>query len=99
MPFAFYKEGKPPHPPISLSIFLRVEEALCAAWELLRTKPRVGFNLKTAAEDIITHELYETLYDRVFDKGLIEGFDRQLFTIGTRESKVRNYNRANLDKM
>jgi hypothetical protein len=76
-----------------------VEEALCAAWDSLRTHPRPGFDLLTANEDDITQELYETLYDSVFNKSIVPGFDRQLFTVVTREAKVRNYDRTMLDKM
>jgi hypothetical protein len=103
MGFGFYKGVRVgaalPHPPISLSIFLVVEKALCAAWDSLRTNPRPGFNLLTATEDALTHELYERLYDSIFDKGVVEGFDRQLFTVVTREAKLRNYDGAKLDKM
>lgn len=103
MAFGFYEGGTAgselPHPPISLSIFLVVEEALCAAWDYLRTNPKSGFDLLTATEDVLTHELYERLYDSVFDKGVVEGFDRQLFTVVTREAKLRNYDGTKLDKM
>jgi hypothetical protein len=88
-----------PHPPISLSIFLVVEKALCIAWDHLRTRPRPGFNLLSATEDVITQELYEELCDKIFNKGIVKGFDHQLFTEVSRESKVRNFNGANLDKM
>jgi hypothetical protein len=103
MGFEFYEEGvngaELPHPPISLSIFLVVEEALCIAWDYLRTRPRPGFKLLRVTEDVITQELYEELYDKIFDKGIVDGFDRQLFTGVTRESKVRNFDGAKLDKM
>jgi len=103
MGLAFYEEGvagaELPHPPISLPIFLVVEKALCVAWDCLRTHPRLGFDLLNATEDVITHELYERLVDEVFNKGAVDGFDRQLFTVVTRESKVRNYDGTNLDKM
>ena len=103
MGLAFYEErvagAKLPHPPISLPVFLVVEEALCVAWDYLRTHPRSGFNLLSEVEDVVTQELYERLYDEVFNKGVVDGFDRQLFTVVTRESKVRNYDGAKLDKM
>lgn len=103
MSFDFYEEGvtgaELPHPPISLPIFLVVEEAICVAWDFLRTHPRSGFNLLSASEDEVTEELYERLYDEVFNRGIVDGFDRQLFTVITRESKVRNYDGTKLDKM
>ena len=82
-----------PHPPISLAVFLVVEEAFCAAWEKLRTIPRVGCDLLVADEDVVTQELYEVLYDEVFGKNTVDGFNHELFTTVTRESKVRNYDR------
>jgi len=39
-----------PHPKIGLPVLLIVENALCAAWNLLRTYPRKGFDLLTADE-------------------------------------------------
>jgi len=103
MGLEFYGEGvagtELPHPPISLPLFLVVEEALCVAWDYLRTNPKPKFNLLSATEDVVTQELYERLYDEVFNKGVVDGFDRQLFTVVTRESKVRNYDGAKLDKM
>ncbi len=103
MAYGFYEEGltgvELPHPPISLPIFLVVEEALRVAWERMRTHPRPAFDLLNATEDVVTHELYERLQDEVFNKGVVGGFDRQLFTVITRESKVRNYDRTKLDKM
>ncbi len=103
MGLAFYEErvagAELPHPPISLPIFLVVEEALCVAWDCLRTQPRTGFNLLSATENVVTQELYERLYDEVFNKGVVDGFDRQLFTDIMRESKVRNYDGAKLNKM
>lgn len=103
MGLAIYEQGmggaELPHPPISLPMFLVVEEALCVAWDYLRTRPRSGFNLLSATEDVITQELYERLFDEIFNKGIVDGFDRQLFTVVTRESKVRNFDGAKLDKM
>jgi hypothetical protein len=88
-----------PHPPISLPVLLIVERALCAAWSLLRTSPRPGFDLRTAQEDVITNELCEALYDRIFPSGIVEGFDAQLFSSVHREPKLRNYDYRHLDKM
>lgn len=103
MALGFYAEigetPQLPHPPISLPVFLVVENGIRAAWELMRTSPRADFDLLGSVEDEVTHELYERLYDEVFDKKVVEGFDRQLLTVVTRESKVRNYDGASLDKM
>jgi hypothetical protein len=90
---------RPPHPPLSLRSHLVVEAAICATWELMVNYGRMGFNLKTAHEDTVTHELYERLYDEVFDKGIVQGFDREIFASVRREPKVRNFNGDNPDKM
>lgn len=88
-----------PHPPLSLRSHLIVETAICAAWELMLTQGRAGFDLRAANEDTVTHELYERLYDEVFDKGVVDGFDREVFASVRREPKVRNFNGNNPDKM
>jgi len=88
-----------PHPPIALSVFLIVERAIRRAWQLLRRKPREGFDLAAAEEDGLTNELYEVLYDVVFKQALVKGFDRELLRDVVREPKLRSYNRSSLDKM
>jgi hypothetical protein len=88
-----------PHPSIGLPVLLVVEEAVRVAWNIIRQSARASFDLLNATEDVITHELYEALNDKVFNKGLVKGFNRELFTTITRESKVRNYNSTVLDKM
>lgn len=88
-----------PHAALSLRSLLVVEQAVCAAWTLMRDKPCGNFDLATASEDEVTHELYERLYDEVFDGEIIEGFDREIFASVRREPKVRNYNGQHLDKM
>jgi len=103
MAFGFYqREVSPnelPHPPISIAVFLVVENGIRAAWELMRNRPRSGFDLLRADEDVVTHELYERLYDDIFDNNVVEGFDRELLTAVTRESKLRTYDGSHLDKM
>ena len=102
MPVGFYDnqiwQGLP-HPPICLPVLLIVENALCAAWNILRTYPREGFILQTANEDAITLELHEALYDRVFKSGMVAGFDANLFSSVERDSKVRSYDHKHPDKM
>lgn len=88
-----------PHPPLSLRLHLVVEAAICATWELMANRGRAGFDLETANEDTVTHELYERLYDEVFDKGVVSGFDREVFASVRREPKVRNFNGRHPDKM
>src|ERR1039457_6434807 len=88
-----------PHPPLSLRYHLVVEAAICAAWELMTNHGRSGFNLQTADEDAITLNLYERLYDEIFDNGVVDGFDREVFALVHREPKVRNFSGSNPDKM
>jgi len=103
MAYGFYNKALAPdvlpHPPISLAVFLVVEEAVCVAWDLLRRCPIHDFDFQNATEDEITTFLYEILYNQVFDKDIVDGFDRQMFTTITREAKVTSYNLAHLDKM
>ena len=75
------------------------EAAICAAWELVIRHGRTEFDLDTANEDAITLELHERLYDDIFNKGIVDGFDREVFTSVHREPKVRNFNRRHPDKM
>jgi hypothetical protein len=88
-----------PHPAIRLPVLLIVENAICAAWELLRSRPRPGFDLRTATEDVITFELHEALYDRVFNSGMVAGFGGEVFSTVEREPKLRSYDYSHLDKM
>ncbi len=101
MAHGFYQEEELelPHPAISLSVFLVVEAALRAAWDMMRTRPSTSFQLQREDEDPVTCELCERLCNEVFNRGVVEGFDRALFAKPTRESKVKNYNGAKIDKM
>jgi hypothetical protein len=100
MRYGFY-EGIPvlPHPEIPQSVLLVVEEALCEAWERLRTTPQVDFDLLKADEDTVTLKLYEILCDEVFGRHIVGGFSRELFDMPAREPKIRNYDGTKPDKM
>ena len=84
---------------LPLAVFLIVEEAIRVSWQRLKACPKPRHDIQTATEDPVTHDLYEVMYDEVFHRGIVEGFDREHFTVVTREAKVRNYDGANLDKM
>ena len=101
MPFGFFEEGgaELPHAPIPLEIQLIAEDAIRLAWQRLRSRVPAKHDVATAEEDELTHDLYEILFDEVFAQGLVEGFDRERFTVVTREKKVRNYDGTMLDKM
>lgn len=88
-----------PHPPISLRSLLVLELALCEAWRLMRDAPRGKFKLGEGHEDDITLELHERLYDEVFCKGVIPGFNSEVFASIGREPKIRNFDRTHPDKM
>lgn len=88
-----------PYPPLPLQVHLVIEAAICAAWKLMNNHGREGFDFQAADEDTVTLELYERLYDEVFNKGIVEGFDREIFTSIHREPKMRNFNRLHPDKM
>lgn len=88
-----------PHPPIPLAIFLIAEEAISIAWQRLKKVDAIQFDLNSATEDEITHELYEILYDEIFCKGIVDGFDEEHFLVVAREAKLRNFSGENLDKM
>ena len=100
MACGFYSdEVQLPHKPLPLAVFLIVEEAIRVSWQRLKARSNPRIDLQTATEDEVTHDLYEVIYDEVFQQGIVNGFDRDHFTIVTREAKVRNYDGASLDKM
>ncbi|MFZ4595825.1 MAG: hypothetical protein ACOYOF_16320 [Verrucomicrobiaceae bacterium] len=101
MAYGFYRDEEAvlPHKPIPLAMFLIVEEALRVSWQRLKTRPHPRIDIRTAGEDDVTHDLYEVIFDEVYDSGLVDGFDEEHFTIVTREKKLRNYNGEHLDKM
>ncbi len=88
-----------PHPPVPLAVYLILEEAVRVAWQRLRSQSPSRIDIGTATEDAITHELYEILFDEVYNAGLVDGFDKERFTVVMRESKLRNYDGTKLDKM
>jgi hypothetical protein len=88
-----------PYPHLSVRSQLVIEAAIHAAWKLTLSSTRFGFNLQTADEDTITEELYSQLFDRLFNKGVVDGFDDEIFASIRREPKITNYNHAHPDKM
>ena len=73
MTLAMYKEPEftLPHPPIPLSVFLVVEEAICAAWKVLQLHPPPGFTLAVAIETEINAYLHEVLKDRIWNRDVV----------------------------
>ncbi len=86
-----------PHPPIPWPLLLKIEEAVGVAWEMLRDQPPEGFDLRKAEENEITHKLQTALFDRVLRNRMVEGFDRQVFTTGTRGAELQNFDGTRRD--
>lgn len=100
MGYGFYRdEVELPHKPLPLAVFLIVEEALRVSWHRLKGKVIPDFDLKAAQEDSVTLQFYKVVYDEVFDKGIVDGFDDDRFTIGTREAKLPNFDGSKPDLM
>lgn len=100
MAFGFFSDDSAlplPHPPLLWPLLVIIEEAIGAAWALLRDSPPEGFDLRTASENEITHKLQTALFDRVLRDKLVEGFDRQVFTTGTRGAEVQNFDSTRRD--
>jgi hypothetical protein len=87
-----------PHPPLDISILLIVEDAIRAAWQILRDRPPVDLKLFTDVEEVINHHLRETLQDHVWNRGIVAGFDPQLVACITSAEEVRNYSGKELKK-
>lgn len=100
MAFGFFTDDSAlplPHPPIPWPLLVKIEEAIGAAWELLRDSPPEGFDLRAASENEITHKLQTALFDRVLRDKTVEGFDRQVFTTGTRGAELQNFDGSRRD--
>lgn len=86
-----------PHKPLSPRACIIVELALVRAWRWMIENPQPGFDLHTALENGVTHRLHETLFDVVFKKELVDGFNKEIFTIGTRGAELRNFDGSKRD--
>ena len=100
MGYGFYDDSaKLPHEPIPLSMFLIIEDVFRVSWQRLKSRSNPQIDIETADEDEVTHDLWEVIVDEVFNKGVVDGFDSERFSVPTRESKIRNFNGDHLDKM
>jgi hypothetical protein len=86
-----------PHKPLSPRTCTIVEQALVRAWQWMIENPQPSFDLQTALENGVTHQLHETLFDVVFKRELVDGFNKQIFTIGTRGAELRNFDCSKRD--
>lgn len=87
-----------PHPPVDESVLLILEDAIRAAWVLLRQSPPATLNLATDLEEPINFHLHEALTDRVWNRGVVDGFDEMIFRDIQSAPEVCNFNRRELKK-
>ncbi|HTJ78904.1 MAG TPA: hypothetical protein VL357_07890 [Rariglobus sp.] len=85
-----------PHPRVDESVLLVLEDAIHAAWEMLRLTPPATLNLATDVEETINFHLHEALADRVWNRGVVEGFDEIFFRDIQPAPEVCNYARTKL---
>jgi hypothetical protein len=86
-----------PHKPVSLRACIIVERAIIHAWRWMIENPQPDFDLSTAEENGVTHQLHETLFDIVFKNELVDGFNKEIFTVGTRGAELRNFDGSKRD--
>lgn len=86
-----------PHKPIPVRTCRIVEQAIVRAWQWIIENPDTGFDLATALENGITHRLHETLFDIVYRRELVDGFNKDVFTVGTRGAELRNFDGSKRD--
>jgi hypothetical protein len=85
-----------PHPRVDESVLMVLEDAIHAAWEMLRLTPPATLNLATDVEETINFHLHEALADRVWNRGVVEGFDEMFFRDIQPAPEVCNYARTKL---
>ena len=87
-----------PNRPFPKATLRVVVEAIVETWRLIREKPRNGFSLSAATEDVITWELRTRLMDEVLDSPKLLAFTSNIFRV-YREPKSESFDRKHLDKM
>jgi len=98
----FFTEGirfELPHPPINARLIVIAHAVVERGLELLRSDPPEGFDLRTAEEDAITHQLQLVIENRLRRSHEVRGFDRRNFGRVWREPKVANFDGKHPDKM
>lgn len=85
-----------PHEPLlGARWMLLIHEAVTAAFIILRER---GFDLKNAGEVAITNELEKVLYNDLFNRHIIDGFDEENFRHVGRDRAFEDYSGKALDK-
>jgi hypothetical protein len=79
-----------PHPPVSVTLFRILEDAIVAAWGILHAEPPRPFDPKTAKETDFTTHLHEILEDHLLDSTVVDGFTGEVFS-SIQRPEVRNY--------
>jgi hypothetical protein len=79
-----------PHPPVSVTVFTILEDAIAVAWGMLHTEPPRPFDPKTAKETDFTTHMHEILDDHLLDSNEVDGFSGEVFS-SIKRPEVRNY--------
>ncbi len=79
-----------PHPPVSVTVFRILEDAIVVAWGMLHTDPPRPFDPKTAKEKDFTTHLHEILENHLLDSSKVDGFTGEVFS-SIKRPEVRNY--------
>jgi len=99
MTLAMFSEPRTvPHPRVDLAVLLILEDAIRAAWEMLRQTPPTTLKLATDVEETVNFHLHEAMTDRVWNRGLVEGFDEMYFRDIQSAPEVCNFNHKELKK-
>ena len=86
-----------PHPPISLAIFLTLEEAMRVTWNRIHDESRPPFNPVTAQEAAFTAEMEEVLRDELLEEESVDGFSKEFFHDIVRP-EVKNFDGKKVSK-
>ncbi|HXI84512.1 MAG TPA: hypothetical protein VNL17_10540 [Verrucomicrobiae bacterium] len=86
-----------PHPGVTLAVFLVIEEAVVAAWNILHVDPPRPFDPSSAHEVDFTTHLHEILEDHLLDSNLVNGFTGDVFS-SIKRPEVRNYDGVKTSK-
>jgi hypothetical protein len=86
-----------PHPPVSVTVFRILEDAIVAAWGILHTVPPRPFDPRVAQEVDFTTHMHEILEDQLWDSNAVDGFTGEVFS-SIKRPEVRNYDAKKTSK-
>ncbi len=84
-----------PHDRIGVRWVLVAHLAVTRAFEMIREE---GWSLKDRGENEITTKLESTLRNNIHNRGEVNGFDKNFFTLVTRGSEVVNFDGVKISK-